>query len=217
MTPLILAILGPSGVGKSTTRARLHRLDQRFKVIRAWTTRTARESDIDRLYVSDDEFDRVYTPDAFLPVNAIYGARYATPKAPIRAALERGEFPLIDWPVELLGSLHEGFSGQTMSVYLRPPSIDELKRRLARDGRDPDGERLRRALQELAAFEAPNFAEKVDLALTTHRGGEARIAHDIYTPFTSRAELQHWPARRGAARIPLRVGGVGGCLERQED
>lgn len=179
----ILALLGPSGVGKSSTRALLRGLDPRFTVIPAWTTRPRRDSDIDRVHVTDEEFDRAYSEDDFLPVNEVYGARYATPKAPIRTALNRGDFPLLDWPIELLGDLRKAFPARTVSVYLRPPSSAELRRRLLLDRRDLDGERLRRGLKELAEFRRLNMATELDAIIIARRGQAGHVAKEIYSTF----------------------------------
>lgn len=179
----ILALLGPSGVGKSSTRALLRSLDPRFTVIPAWTTRPPRDSDIDRVHVTDEEFERAYSKDDFLPVNEVYGARYATPKAPIWAALNRGDFPLLDWPIEFLGDLQRAFPTHTVSVYLRPPSSAELRRRLLLDRRDLNGERLRRGLKELTDFRRLKMAKGVDAVILARRGQARRVAEEVYSAF----------------------------------
>lgn len=187
MKAQILAILGPSGVGKSSTRAQLQRLDPRFTVISAWTTRPPRSSDIDRVHVTEDEFDRAYSEETFLPVNGVYGARYATPKAPIWAALDRGDFPLIDWPVDLLPDLQRTFRQRVVSVYLKPPSAAELRRRLLLDRRDADGERLRRGLRELAELPGRSLPEIVDAVVIARCGHQRLVADEIYRVFISKA------------------------------
>lgn len=136
MATRILALLGPSGVGKTSLRRSLQQLDSRFVDIPAYTTRPQRSLEYDRVSVSAEEFTALENARAFLPTNELFGHRYATPRAPVQEALGKGLYPVLDWPIRLLSKLHEIFPYDVVAVYLTPPSIHELARRLSLDGRD---------------------------------------------------------------------------------
>lgn len=178
---MILALLGPSGVGKTEIRARLLGLDQGFVLVPAWTTRPARPTEIDRVHVSEAAFDVGYSEETFLPVNVLYGARYATPKAPIWEALASGHSPLLDWPLDRLGDLQASFPDKVFSVYLRPPSLLELAHRLS--ARDPSGERFRRGVAEIERFDGERMFNLVDLVVTSEHGHLDAIARRIHAAF----------------------------------
>ena len=186
MRASILVLLGPSGVGKTDTRMRLHRMDPRFTIVPAWTTRSPRVSEIDRVHVSEEAFDQAYSTEEFLPMGVVGGARYATPKGSLRATLGRGDVPLLDWPLALLGQLRRCYAEPMMTVYLRPPTIKELERRLSLDDRDRDGARLRGAVKELEDFDRRGLSSSVDMVVVAGRGRETEIVQAIHTAFLRR-------------------------------
>lgn len=186
----ILAILGPSGVGKTTIRGRLQSLDSRYCNVAAMTTRQYRATDPDRICVSDAEFDRLYNRSEFLPANEVYGARYATPKAPIFDALNRGRLPLLDWPLSKLGELSREFEGDLFSVYLLPPSIEELEQRLSNDSRDNGTSRFQSGRTEVREYYSHRNRKFIDLETVVPRNEAQSVAMTIHSVFTSAIEAK---------------------------
>lgn len=186
----ILAILGPSGAGKTTIRGHLKTLDSRYSNVVAMTTRQDRATDPDRFCVTDSEFDQAFCRSEFLPANEVYGARYATPKDPIYDALHNGFFPLLDWPLNQLDILYHEFEGNIFSVYLLPPSIAELKLRLSLDDRDKGANRLHAGSEELAGYYSHTNRKFVDLELVVPTDEAKNSAATIHSAFLSMLEAQ---------------------------
>ena len=81
---------------------------------------------------------------AILFCTEIYGTIYGTPRYPIEAALQKGCFPVLEWPVENINAMQR-LIAKIFTVYLKPPSLHEWMRRLSTDERDHDESRLKKA------------------------------------------------------------------------
>lgn len=182
MNSKFLLLLGVSGVGKSTIIKRLRELDDRFVYISPFVTRKLREGERDKVSVTSDEMDRLIVEGAILVVNEIYSVRYATPSRPIEEAFSNSLFPLLDWPIAKLPIMAEKFPGRLFSVYIEPPNITELKRRLGKDDRDKNGKRLLEAIKELEILGKGRFDDQCDLRLTLDNNVEV-VADIIYRAF----------------------------------
>lgn len=179
MTKFLL-ILGPSGVGKSTIINDLRQLDTRFTYISPFITRPLRTGEEDKISIPNHIMDEMDHNGLFLTVNDIYGIRYATPRLPITQALEDGMFPVLDWPVGKLDTMKEAFPGKLLSVYIEPPSLEELKERLGKDGRDADGHRFNEAMIELNRLWAGDFDGQFDFREVSRTDEIGAISQRIY-------------------------------------
>ncbi len=143
-------------------------------------TRTLRDGETDKICISDDAMNEMIKRGEFLTVNEKYGIRYATPIVPITTALNELRFPVLDWPVNRLGIMTKAFAGRLCVVYLLPPSLEELEKRLAKDNRDKDGSRITEARDELQAFHQGFYDGYFSLCVTTHEGSDQELAEVIY-------------------------------------
>lgn len=175
-----LLLLGVSGVGKSTIIKELRKIDSRFKYISPYMTRSLRKGEVDKICVTDDAMDEMDRKGEFLTINKKYGIRYATPLKPIIEALSESRFPVLDWPINRLSVMTGSFNGRLYVVYMAPPSVEELERRLSKDSRDAKGSRIFEAREELKKFHSGNYAGLYDLCVTTQSGEEDTIAQSIY-------------------------------------
>lgn len=178
-----LIILGPSGVGKSSIIEELILLDNRFVYISPFMTRSLREKEKNKTFISGEEMDEMWNRGEFLAINELYGIRYATPLLPIVQALAKDNFPVLDWPISRMDVMTRAFPGQLHVVYVLPPSIEVLQQRLSKDGRDADGYRLRSAQEELKAYKSSRYIGVCDFEIVAEENHVPKIAHAIYVNY----------------------------------
>jgi guanylate kinase len=154
----LIVLAGPSGVGKSSIVAELRqRLPELFFSISA-TTREPRPGEVDGVhyhFVGVDGFDRLVKDDELLEWAEIHGGlqRSGTPRAPVEEALAAGRPVLVEVDLNGARSMKRAMPEAT-TVFVEPPSFEELERRLrARDTESPAqfARRLETAREELAA------------------------------------------------------------------
>lgn len=179
-----LLLLGVSGVGKSSIIRELLELDTRFVYITPYMTRSLRKGEGDKLSIGDEEMDQMMDDGEFLVVNELYGVRYATPKAPIVDALANDRFPVLDWPIDKMEIMQHAFPKRLFVVYILPPSIESLRQRLGKDGRDGSGCRLQSALQELRMYESFRYERSyVDFEVVSRDNRISETARMIYDQY----------------------------------
>lgn len=181
----LLLLLGPSGVGKTTIISKLRSLEDRFDYISPYITRTLRPGESDKIAVSKIEFRKMEAEGRFLAVNELYGTYYGTPRHLITTSFAAGRFPVLDWPVQQLSIMQKEFGDRMLSVYVEPPDVDELARRL-NDGRDKEGARLKSALVELELLRNGVWQSSIDLRVVSCVGQQGEIARRIYDVYLSK-------------------------------
>lgn len=175
-----LLISGPSGVGKSSIINELLLLDDRFVYISPFTTRVLRKGEKDKISISDQKMDEMWKKGELLTINELYNIRYATPIIPITQALAADKFPVLDWPINKMEIMAKTFPDQLYVVYVLPPSIEVLKRRLSKDGRDLDGLRFRSACRELEAYKLSQYSGICNFEIIGKENQKKKITQTIY-------------------------------------
>ncbi len=153
---LMLVLSSPSGAGKTAISRRILASDDRIAMSISVTTRPRRpgETDgVDYIFVDEAAFQRMVAEDAFLEHAVVFGNRYGTPRAPVEAALAQGRDILFDVDWQGAQKLAETARDDLVSVFILPPSTEELERRLRARARDPEevvAQRMARAADEMS-------------------------------------------------------------------
>jgi guanylate kinase len=153
----LTVLAGPTAVGKGTIAAEVRRRYPEVWLSVSATTRAPRPGEVDGVhyrFVDDAEFDRLVEQGELLEWAVVHGsARYGTPRAPVEQALAEGRAALLE--IDLQGARQVRRSmPDALFVFLRPPSWDELVRRLVGRGTENEQQRTRRlatARAEMAA------------------------------------------------------------------
>lgn len=145
----LFVIAGPSGVGKGTVvRHLLARVPDLYLSISV-TTRRARpvETDgVDYVFVSDDRFDEMVAAGELLEWAQVFGHRSGTPAAPVEDSLAAGRDAILEIDVQGARQVRER-SPEAVLVFLAPPSMEELERRLRSRGTEDEEKVARRLAQ----------------------------------------------------------------------
>lgn len=153
---LLIVLSSPSGAGKSTIARLLLDADPQITMSISATTRPMRPGEtghVDYHFVDDAEFDRMIAAGEFVEWAPVFGYRYGTPKAPVKAALKQGRDILFDIDWQGARQLEPDFGEHLVTIFLLPPAMDELERRLRERGTDSEDviqERMRRAADEIS-------------------------------------------------------------------
>jgi guanylate kinase len=138
---MLLLISGPSGAGKSTFVKALLANDARLEFSVSTTTRPRRGGESDGIqyhFVTEDEFDRLIAADAFVEWARVHDHRYGTRNEHLQQIQGRGMIPLLDLDVQGGAKVMEIFGRDIVSVFIFPPSWQELQKRLRGRGTDTE-------------------------------------------------------------------------------
>jgi guanylate kinase len=145
--PKLLVIAGPTAVGKGTVARRILETNTDIVLSVSATTRQPRKGEIDGesyFFLSDAEFDRLIESGEMLEFAVVHGThRYGTPRQPVLAAIEAGKNVLLEIDIQGASQVKEQMP-EAITVFIAPPSWDELVRRLEGRGTEDAGEMQRR-------------------------------------------------------------------------
>ena len=153
---LLIVLSSPSGAGKSTISRLLLEADPEVTMSVSATTRPMRpgeREDVDYHFVADTEFDTLIDSGEFVEWAPVFDYRYGTPKAPVKAALKAGRDILFDIDWQGTQQLHAAMGEDLVRIFILPPSMEELERRLRHRGTDSDeviAYRMQRAAGEIS-------------------------------------------------------------------
>ena len=155
--PRLTVVSGPTAVGKGTVVAQLRQEHPEIFVSVSVTTRPPRPGEIDGvhyLFVTDAEFDNLIEANALLEWAVVHGVhRYGTPREPVMQALADGREALLEIDLQGARKVRQACPDARF-VFLAPPSMEELIRRLVGRGTESGAQRARRletAQAEMAA------------------------------------------------------------------
>jgi len=152
---LLIVLSSPSGAGKSTISRMLLQADANITMSISATTRPMRpgeKQDVDYHFVDTAEFERLVQADEFAEWAYVFDHMYGSPKEPIKEALKEGRDTLFDIDWQGTQQLEYAFRTDLVLIFILPPSMRELERRLHERGTDSDeiiANRMKRAAGEI--------------------------------------------------------------------
>ncbi|MCY1125432.1 guanylate kinase [Frigidibacter sp. RF13] len=138
---LLLILSSPSGAGKSTLSKRLMAWDTTLKFSVSATTRAPRPGEVDGkdyYFKGRAEFEAMAASGQMLEHAEVFGNLYGSPRAPVEAAMSEGRDTLFDIDWQGGQQIKQAMASDVVSIFILPPSIAELERRLRTRGQDSD-------------------------------------------------------------------------------
>jgi guanylate kinase len=161
--PVVIVVSAPSGAGKTTVVARVLREVPGLRFSVSHTTRPPRAGEregVDYHYVDRPTFERLRADGKLLESAEVHGNLYGTGRAEIDRARAEGVDVLLDLDVQGAAQVRERMK-DAVTVFILPPSYQELEQRLRRRGQDDEPtieRRLAAAAREIGAFENYDYA-----------------------------------------------------------
>jgi len=160
---LMFILSSPSGAGKTTISRKLLAAESNLDMSVSVTTRPMRPGEVegkDYHFVSAERFKEMVAEDAFLEWAEVFGNCYGTPRAHIAEGLAQGQDYLFDVDWQGAQQLSQRAGKDVVSVFLLPPSIEELEHRLRSRGTDSDAvirDRMDRARSEISHWDGYDY------------------------------------------------------------
>jgi len=161
---LLIILSSPSGAGKSTLARRLMAWDPSIRFSVSATTRPPRPGEVDGEhyhFMDEARFKSLVAHGGMLEHAHVFGNFYGSPKAAVQEAIDRGEDVLFDIDWQGAQQIRNSALGQhTLSIFILPPSIRELHRRLRERGQDSDeviAKRMQKSWDEISHWDGYDF------------------------------------------------------------
>jgi guanylate kinase len=160
---LMLVLSSPSGAGKSTLTRLLTRDDPHVELSVSWTTRAPRENEINGVhyhFVDKDAFRAKRADEGFLEWAEVHEHLYGSPREPVMAALDKGRDVIFDIDWQGAQQLTNSAQADVVKVFILPPSMIELRRRLesrASDAPDVIKKRMTNAYSEISRWDGYDY------------------------------------------------------------
>ncbi|SHH17465.1 guanylate kinase [Marivita hallyeonensis] len=161
---LLIILSSPSGAGKTTLSRQLLAWDPSLRFSVSATTRAPRPGEVDGKhyhFLSEDAFKREVAQDGMLEHAHVFGHFYGSPRKPVEEAIEDGRDVLFD--IDWQGAqqiVNSALGPNTLSIFILPPSIAELRRRLESRGQDSAetiGKRMLKSWDEISHWGSYDF------------------------------------------------------------
>lgn len=160
---VLFVLSSPSGAGKTTISRMLLEYDCNIALSVSATTRPPRPGEVDGEdynFVDVPRFKEMVAEGAFLEWAHVFGHRYGTPRAPVDAVLATGKDVLFDIDWQGAQQLYQEAGPDVVRVFILPPTMDELERRLSARGTDSDAviaARMERAANEISHWDGYDY------------------------------------------------------------
>lgn len=160
---LLFVLSSPSGAGKSTISRMLLDAEEGLEQSVSATTRPIRPGEVDGKdyhFVDLERFRTLVNAGEFLEWAHVFGNRYGTPRGPVEETLKAGRDVLFDIDWQGAQQLHQIAGGDVVRVFILPPSIAELERRLRARGTDSEEVivgRMSRAAAEISHWDGYDY------------------------------------------------------------
>jgi guanylate kinase len=160
---ILFIVSSPSGAGKSTISRKLLAAEPGLEMSVSATTRDPRPGEMngkDYHFVTVERFKEMVADNEFLEWAHVFGHRYGTPRGPVEQALSEGRDVLFDIDWQGAQQLYQQAGGDVIRVFIFPPSMEELERRLR--GRRTDSDevitaRMARAASEISHWDGYDY------------------------------------------------------------
>ena len=191
--PLMMVVSGPSGVGKDAVLTRLRERQYPVHIVVTATTRAMRPTErdgADYIFLDEATFERKVVDDGFLEWAMVYGNRYGVPKDQVSDALASGKDVIIKSDVQGAETMKR-LNPEAVFVFVAPPSMEELERRLRDRKSEATGDLERRL--ETARLEMERLP-MFDYVVVNENGAIDEAAEALEA--IMRAERWRYPRRR---------------------
>ena len=148
----IIVISAPSGAGKTTLCSELQRRKPHIKFSVSCTTRPKRVHEVDGVnyhFLSEQGFTEKMQNNEFIEFENVHGYFYGTLRKTLEDALTQQEMILFDVDVNGAMAIKSNYSENTYTIFILPPSLDDLKKRLIQRGSETQ-ERINKRLERTA-------------------------------------------------------------------
>lgn len=138
---MLFILSSPSGAGKTTLAKRLMEADPQVTLSVSATTRQPRAGEVDGVdyhFVSKDEFSKMVVEGEMLEHATVFDNYYGSPRAPVEKVLGEGRDVLFDVDWQGAQQIRDSMKDDVVSVFILPPSVEELEARLRNRGLDDD-------------------------------------------------------------------------------
>ncbi|NWG17057.1 MAG: guanylate kinase [Chloroflexi bacterium] len=169
---LLFVLVGPAGVGKNEIMKQVLPRIGNLRQLPTATTRPIRASELhgrEHLFVSRLEFQKLIETNALIEWQTVHDELYGMPRATVEQAIANEEDLIAD--IEVLGAtyLRSLYPDNSVLIFIQPPSLDELNKRMAKRGESPEqiAKRLRRVDMEM------QYAPLCDYLITNEKLDEA--------------------------------------------
>lgn len=174
---LLIVLSGPAGVGKDTLIEQWQLVAPNVRRLITYTTRSQTQKErhgLDYYFVSEEEFQRLIAEGAFLEYANVHGNWYGTPLHKMEELREAGRDVVLRIDVQGAMQVRQRFP-EAILIFIAPPSLEELERRLRKRGRDTEDairlrlENARREMEYVPQYDYVIVNDDLNRALETLR------------------------------------------------
>ena len=162
--PFLIILSSPSGAGKSTLCRMVVQNDPLTKLSISATTRSKRPQETDGrdyYFINEEKFVEMVDKSDFIEHAVVFGNHYGTPRKIVEDALKNGSEVIFDIDWQGARQIKEKFDKESViSIFILPPSLKELERRLKNRAQDPEeivAQRMEKAKDEISHYDEYDY------------------------------------------------------------